>query len=219
MRTALTIIEVVIILCQVLFAFLFAFGVVTWNIWTVFTPLIILAVILVIAFLSALVASFLDRYKRARDQRGETIGGMLVLILAIAMSITAFIVGIGISPKDAKTNDVSKCKKKEVIQKCSSADYYPNATITAYTPSEDECDGDPENTALMEKPRPGGTCAVSHDLLRFLGDDVYIKGFGMWEVNDLMNKRYKQSIDLCVGSKKKAREIGRTQREVVFIED
>lgn len=89
--------------------------------------------------------------------------------------------------------------------------------ITAYTPSKDETNDDPNNTAIMERPIPGRTCAVSRDLLHLLGKDIYIEDFGVRRVNDLMNARYEKSIDLLVGNKSYAKQIGIQEKEVVVI--
>ena len=92
-------------------------------------------------------------------------------------------------------------------------------TLTAYTLTKEECNKDLKNTAIMQKPIAGYTCAVSQDLLKLLGRKIYIKGFGVFYVNDLMNKRFKNSIDILVGNKKTAFNIGKQFNiEVVLIE-
>lgn len=80
--------------------------------------------------------------------------------------------------------------------------------LTAYTSSIEETNSQPDKTAIMEKPRPGYSIAVSQDLKFLLGKRVYIYGFGVRYVNDLMNKRYKKRIDILVNNKKIAKEIG-----------
>lgn len=80
-------------------------------------------------------------------------------------------------------------------------------TVTAYSPSSNETDNTPNKTALLQKPVPGWTCAVSRDLMDYLGKRVYIDGLGVRKINDLMNKRYEKRIDLCMG-KKEAIEFG-----------
>lgn len=95
--------------------------------------------------------------------------------------------------------------------------FYENVTVTAYTNARDETNKD-EYTALMEKPVSGWTCAVSRDLMKYLGMKVYIEGHGMRYVNDLMNKRYTNRIDVYVGTKQQARNIGKTKSKVIFID-
>ncbi len=90
-----------------------------------------------------------------------------------------------------------------------------NVVITAYTNCPTETNQD-DFTALMEKPVSGWTVAVSRDLMQFLGMKVYIEGYGVRYVNDLMNKRFTNSIDIYVGTKEEARNIGRTEAKAVF---
>ena len=94
---------------------------------------------------------------------------------------------------------------------------YATCEVTAYTARKQETNNDNTNTATMEKPKPGYTCAVSRDLLQWLGGTIYIEGLGVWKVNDLMNKRFTNRIDLCVGTVKYARELGLKELNVVFL--
>jgi len=82
-------------------------------------------------------------------------------------------------------------------------------TLTGYTLTKEECNNDLENTAAMMEPLPGYTCAVSVDLRHLLGKKIYIYGYGVWYVSDLLNKRYSKSVDLLVWEKKTAWKIGR----------
>ncbi len=91
--------------------------------------------------------------------------------------------------------------------------------MSAYTASVDETDEDPENTAIMESPIPGYSCAVSRDLKYLLGKTVYIEKYGIRRVNDLMNQRYVQAIDLLVPTKAYARQVGVQQIEIVIVSD
>lgn len=92
-----------------------------------------------------------------------------------------------------------------------------NMTVTAYTASRDECNGDPANTATMSKPVPGYTVAVSRDKLYLLGRKIWVEGMGVYEVTDLMNKRFENRIDILVGSKETAKEFGVQERRVVLL--
>ncbi|GAB6060188.1 3D domain-containing protein [Desulfonatronum parangueonense] len=80
--------------------------------------------------------------------------------------------------------------------------------LTAYTARKEECNEDVDNTAIMQKPTPGWTVAVSHDLRGWLGKRVYIEGFGVRLVSDLMHARHKQSIDILVPDVPMAKSIG-----------
>ena len=91
--------------------------------------------------------------------------------------------------------------------------------VSAYTSRREETNIDPENTAIMQKPIPGWTIAVSQDLQFLLGKRVYIEGFGVRYVNDLMNVRYTKTIDILVPTVAEARRIGRIEsRNMTLIE-
>jgi len=89
-------------------------------------------------------------------------------------------------------------------------------TITCYTPSKDETDDTPNLTAIMEKPIPFRTCAVSRDLKYLLGKYIYIEGFGILRVNDLMNKRFRKSVDIVFDNKKRCFEFGKRKHEKIL---
>lgn len=99
--------------------------------------------------------------------------------------------------------------------------HYPvtaiKARITAYTSSPAETDSTPGRTAIMEKPIPGWTCAVSRDLAHWLGGRVWIEGVGVRRVNDLMNERFKRRVDVLVGKPKDAASVTADERKVVFL--
>jgi 3D (Asp-Asp-Asp) domain-containing protein len=98
--------------------------------------------------------------------------------------------------------------------------YQRDVTVTAYTARVAECDIDPGNTAMMTKPVPGRTVAVSRDLFDdgwTFGRSVYIAGFGVYVIEDLMAARHTEAIDVLVGSVRDARRIGRGSRRAVLI--
>jgi 3D (Asp-Asp-Asp) domain-containing protein len=83
--------------------------------------------------------------------------------------------------------------------------------MTAYTKSVDETDSDPNHTAIMREGVPGWTVAVSRDLLEaglVFGTRIWAEGVGVGEVGDVMNSRYRDRIDVMVGTKKQARKFG-----------
>jgi len=110
-----------------------------------------------------------------------------------------------------------KQQLESIKEKNTKRTFYKNITITAYSPSVEETNEDPENTALMEPPIIGYTCAVSRDLKHMLGKRIYIYGVGVFKVNDLMNKRYEKRIDICT-NKSSAIEFGIQERDVVMID-
>ena len=92
-----------------------------------------------------------------------------------------------------------------------------NVTVTAYTPRARETDSTPQFTAIMSRSRPGYTAAVSRDLINYLGRKIYIEGVGVFKLEDVMNRRYRQRIDLMFGSVKAAREFGVKKLKVVVL--
>ena len=95
---------------------------------------------------------------------------------------------------------------------------YWEVEISAYTARPQETNWDYKNTSIMEDPIPGWTMAVSPDLFFLLGKRVYIPGYGVRYVNDLMNRRYEKTIDILVGTVHQAEEIGRHEGKLILIE-
>jgi len=94
---------------------------------------------------------------------------------------------------------------------------YLSCQVTAYTNRVKECNSDNKRTAILEKPIAGWTCAVSQDLIHWLGGRVYIKGIGVRRVNDLMNARYSKSVDIYMGKVKDAKTFGKQTRMIVYL--
>ena len=90
---------------------------------------------------------------------------------------------------------------------------------TGYTARAKECNEDFKNTAIMEKPIPGYSIAVSQDLIHLLGERVYIKGIGVRRVNDLMNKRHKNRIDILMPTVSEAINFGNRDLIMIVIGD
>lgn len=101
---------------------------------------------------------------------------------------------------------------KEEIKKISENNV-KNVTVTAYSPRKIETDDDPTVTASMTKVREG-IIAVSRDLFEngwTFGKKVYIKGHGVFEIQDLMNERFENRIDVFMWNTKKARKFGKNE--------
>lgn len=84
------------------------------------------------------------------------------------------------------------------------------ATVTAYSPCVNETDSTPNITAFMKKVQPGGI-AVSRDLLRSgwtPGKRVYIEGYGIFKINDIMNSRWEKRFDIFYPTKQMALNFG-----------
>jgi len=92
-------------------------------------------------------------------------------------------------------------------------------TLTAYSPTVDECGPDPFTTASMVKVRPG-IVAVSRDLFDqgwVFGKKVYVKGHGVFEIADLMSKRYTKRMDIFVPDTNEAKRFGKKQVTVALL--
>ena len=92
--------------------------------------------------------------------------------------------------------------------------------VTAYTPTVRECNEEPLVAASMRKVRLG-TVAVSRDLFEqgwVFGKKVYIQGYGIFEINDLMNRRFESSMDVFMWEQERAREFGRKRLKVALLE-
>jgi len=92
-----------------------------------------------------------------------------------------------------------------------------NLRVSAYTARTQETDADPKNTAIMVKPKPGWTAAVSRDMVHLLGKKIYVEGLGVRVVNDIMAEDKKMAVDLCVGTVKEAAKVGTSERKVVAL--
>lgn len=98
--------------------------------------------------------------------------------------------------------------------------YNRAVTLTAYTARSRECDETPHVTAMMVKPRPGRTIAVSRDLFDdgwTFGRSVYIAGLGVYVIEDLMHKRHTQRIDILMGTVREANKFGKISGQAVLI--
>ena len=92
-------------------------------------------------------------------------------------------------------------------------------TLTAYSPREQETDDTPYKTACATKVK-AGTVAVSHDLFwagYACGRKIYIEGYGIFTVNDLMNERYKNRIDIFYWDTEQAYAFGKKENVRVNI--
>jgi 3D (Asp-Asp-Asp) domain-containing protein len=92
--------------------------------------------------------------------------------------------------------------------------------VTAYTPTVRECNEEPFVAASMRRVK-AGTVAVSRDLFEqgwVFGRKVYIQGHGIFEINDLMNSRFSNCVDVFMWDSGKAREFGRQRLKVALLD-
>lgn len=103
--------------------------------------------------------------------------------------------------------------------------YLPQRVIvTAYHPPSKGINSDinPRNTALMKKPMPGWTLAVSKDLVDagWLGKKVYIDGWGVGHATDRMSSKIKgKRIDVCFNTLRNAKQFGVKESTAIVMVD
>lgn len=93
-------------------------------------------------------------------------------------------------------------------------------TVTAYSADVAETDDTPYVTASNNRVRPG-IVAVSRDLFRkgwVFGRKIYIKGLGVFIIDDLMHTRKTNQIDVFMGGKGDALQFGRKTLEVYLLD-
>lgn len=121
-----------------------------------------------------------------------------------------------------KTAEARKVLVEEarLLQKAMSKPPVRTVTVTAYNPTTRQCDDDPLIAASMRKVR-SGTIAVSRDLFDqgwVFGRKVRIEGYGIFEINDLMNKRFTQRIDIFMWDESEARQFGKKNIKAALLE-
>lgn len=84
---------------------------------------------------------------------------------------------------------------------------------TAYNPVPTQTDSTPRTTSIGTKVKENYTIAVSQDLLKKkivkYGDTIYVYELGkIYSVEDCLNKRYSNRLDIFMESKKEARKFG-----------
>ena len=100
--------------------------------------------------------------------------------------------------------------------------------MTTYSPTSQECDSTPHITASgfkinLKNPKKHRIIAVSRDLLKKLpfGTLVKVTGAGklngVYVVEDKMNKRYKNRIDLLIGEDDKQTTIKNVKIVKIFL--
>lgn len=99
---------------------------------------------------------------------------------------------------------------KRVMESSNSGPVIP-VTVTAYSPTIEECDDDPFITAY-QRPVKVGTIAISRDLENEFGwqagDLVHVIGLGVFEVNDRMHHKWKKRVDIFFSDTEKAVSFG-----------
>ena len=87
-----------------------------------------------------------------------------------------------------------------------------HASITVYQPIKAQCDSQPlitsDGSKIDLKELKNGNikwCAISQDLLYLFPRDkpkrIWVEGYGLYEVRDVMNKRFKHRVDILIHPK------------------
>lgn len=86
-----------------------------------------------------------------------------------------------------------------------------NLTVTSYRSVPEQTDDSPFYTSIGEHVHKNGV-AVSQDMLKSgvvkYGDVLYIEGIGFKVVNDVMNARHKNHLDIWVETYEQEKAIG-----------
>lgn len=91
-----------------------------------------------------------------------------------------------------------------------------HVTLTYYQPVKEQCDNKPLITADGSKINLNHLksgkirwCAISRDLLYLFPKGkpkrIYIEGFGTYQVRDVMNRRFRHSVDILIHPKNSKR--------------
>ncbi len=92
-------------------------------------------------------------------------------------------------------------------------------TVTSYRSVPAQTDNSPFQTSVGWHTNPV-VVAVSPDLLRSglacYGDAIYVPGYGVRIVSDVMNERHTRRIDLWVNTEREEKQVG-TRRIEVFV--
>lgn len=111
---------------------------------------------------------------------------------------------VNVSSETAEENNMKKNKNT-----------ITHVKVTCYQPVEAQCDTEPLITADgskidLHKLKKGNIkwCAISRDLLWLFPKDkpkrVHIEGYGIYEVRDVMNKRFNHRVDILIHPSEKA---------------
>ena len=135
------------------------------------------------------------------------ISALLGLILGCAMTYTMY----HNKPPNLRPYKRNKVHANHRVAKVRK-NIITHVTVTCYQPLSSQCDKVPLTTSdgskINLKHLKRGKikwCAISRDLLYLFpkGKDkiIWIDGYGMYEVRDIMNKRCKHSVDLLIHPK------------------
>lgn len=128
----------------------------------------------------------------------------------LAIFFCAMVSSVGM-PKNAP-NTRPKKHKISHTKKASVSGIVTHVTLTCYQPVRSQCDNNPLVTSDGSKINLSHLkkgqikyCAISRDLLYLFSKDsprrIIIEGYGIYEVKDVMNKRFRHSVDILIHPK------------------
>jgi 3D (Asp-Asp-Asp) domain-containing protein len=167
------------------------------------------------------VAQIREEQKQLKDDYENQIKWMQYAFKLELNSVVAENVNVT-KERDTLLTEVSELKELITSTVTSGKVVSYDITLSHYTASRDETDSRPWETATGTRPVVGRTLALSRDLFQHLrGRKVYVRGIGVFTVEDTMNARYSRRGDLLVSSKSEAKKLGvkKNVKIVVFPEN
>lgn len=131
-----------------------------------------------------------------------------IVILGIFVLLFVHLATDGVSREEQITDTYEKVYEMKSEEKTKD-DIITHVTLTCYQPVVSQCDDDPLITADgsfidLDKLERGEIkwCAISRDLLWLFPKDkpkrVHIEGYGIYEVRDVMNKKWEHRLDILL---------------------
>jgi len=138
------------------------------------------------------------------------LGRLVFFSVCYVASVATVVFGLSDHIIDNAVSLKMLASRVNTLEETVSLKHVQKLTVTAYSPRRVETDDDPFINASMT-PVSEGQIAVSRDLFNdgwVFYRYVYIKGYGIFEIRDLMNVRYKKRIDVFFNDTRKARQWG-----------
>ena len=137
---------------------------------------------------------------------------LVIIIISIQAPIMMYLRKVQKTNLQIYTQLNSMYEEVKALRETIQSDYQV-ITVTAYHPKSKGINSDknPNRTALMKRPIPGYTLAISTELveLGWLGKKIYINGWGVGQATDRMGNSIKgKQIDICAPSLKLAKYFG-----------
>lgn len=132
-------------------------------------------------------------------------------VISVFVTLIVFTLSFGSMMREFVHSNYVVMDRVNKIERIINLESVQAVTVTAYSPRVRETDSTPFVNASMQRVAEG-QIAVSRDLFKsgwVFGKKVYIEGFGIFTIADLMNKRYEKRLDIFFNHTHKARKFGR----------